>query len=156
MTASPLAMLVTAPLSGYLSDRFGPRPFTIAGLSIAASGLFLLSRMDPGWTSADLYWRLALLGAGWGLFNSPNVSTIMSAVPRAVAGITGGLNAVVRNLANTVAVALAAAYFHWQSGGRSDVDSLVYAYQATLIVAAALAVVGLVPAWLRRVPDLKE
>lgn len=156
MTASPLAMLVTAPVSGYLSDRFGPRLFTLAGLATAATGLLLLSRLEPGWTESDLYWRLLLLGAGWGMFNSPNVSTIMSAVPRAVAGVTGGLNAVVRNLANTMAVALAALYFHWQSGGRHDVDSLVSAYQATLILAAALAAIGLIPAWLRRVPDATD
>lgn len=156
MTASPLAMLVTAPLSGYLSDRFGPRLFTILGLSTSASGLFLLSRMEPGWTMHDLYWRLLLLGAGWGLFNSPNVSTIMSAVPRAVAGVTGGINATIRNLANTLAVALAAAYFHWQAGGYSDAHSLVHAYQATLIWAGVIAAVGLVPAWLRQVPDMTQ
>lgn len=149
MTASPVAMLVLAPLSGYLSDRFGPYLFTLAGLAVTASGLLLLSRLQPGWTAADLYWRLLLLGTGRGLFNSPNVSSIMGAVPRTVAGVTGGLNATVRNLANTLAVALAAAIFHWQSGGRTDANSLVLAYQVTLMLAAVLAAAGLVPALMR-------
>lgn len=156
MTAAPLAMLLSAPLSGYLSDMFGPRPFTVAGLVFMASGLFLLSRMEAGWTAADVYWRLALQGVGWGLFNSPNWATIMSAVPQSVAGVTGGINATVRNLGNTTAVALAAAYFHWQSMGLIDPASLIYGYRATLWPAAVFAAIGIVPALLRRLPSLSS
>lgn len=154
MTAAPLAMLVSAPVSGYLSDKFGPRPFTVAGLAAMAVALFLLSRLGTDWTAADLYWRLAVQGVGWGLFNSPNWATIMGAVPPTVAGVTGGINATTRNLGNTAAVAFAAAYFHRQSMGMFDPDILVDAYRSTMVLAAALAAVGIAPAMLRRLPDV--
>lgn len=152
MTAAPLAMLLSAPLSGYLSDLFGPRPFTVAGLVSMTAGLFFLSRLQADWTAADVYWRLALQGIGWGLFNSPNWATIMSAVPASVAGVTGGINATVRNLGNTTAVAFAAAYFHRLSMGLLEPHVLIEAYRATMILAAAFAAVGLLPAALRRLP----
>lgn len=150
MTAAPLAMLISAPLSGYLSDVFGPRPFTVAGLVFMASGLLFLSRLEANWTAADVYWRLMLQGVGWGLFNSPNWATIMGAVPQNVAGVTGGINATVRNLGHSAAVALAAAYFHRQSLGLIDPGSLVHAYRMTMVLAGTFAAFGIVPALLRR------
>ena len=73
--------LIAGPVSGYLSDRYGPRPFATAGLLVAAcafSGLMLLPVDFP-------YWAFALLifcnGIGSGLFASPNTSAIMSSVP---------------------------------------------------------------------------
>lgn len=153
MTASPLAMLLIAPLSGYLSDVYGPRPFTVAGLISMVIALLTLSQMEPGWTWADVYWRLFLQGMGWGLFNSPNWATIMGAVPPTVAGVTGGINATVRNLGHTTAVAVAAAYFHRLSMGLLEPALLVGAYQATMILAASFAAVGLVPTVLRRLPE---
>ena len=73
--------LIAGPISGALSDRYGPRPFATAGLLLATLcfiGLMLLPVDFP-------YPLFALLifgnGVGSGLFASPNTSAIMSAVP---------------------------------------------------------------------------
>jgi len=89
--------LLAGPVSGYLSDRFGPRPFATAGLLVAACafcGLMLLPVDFP-------YWVFALLifgnGIGSGLFASPNTSAIMSSVPARHRGSASGMRATFQN-----------------------------------------------------------
>jgi MFS family permease len=73
--------LIAGPISGTLSDRYGPRLFATSGLLLAAIcfvGLMMLPVDFP-------YPLFALLifgnGIGSGLFASPNTSAIMSSVP---------------------------------------------------------------------------
>jgi MFS family permease len=89
--------LIAGPVSGHLSDRFGPRPFATAGLLVAACafcGLMLLPVVFP-------YWVFALLifgnGIGSGLFASPNTSAIMSSVPARDRGAASGMRATFQN-----------------------------------------------------------
>jgi MFS family permease len=89
--------LIAGPVSGYLSDRFGPRPFATAGLLVGAcafTGLLLLPVDFP-------YWAFALIifgnGIGSGLFASPNTSAIMSSVPAADRGAASGMRATFQN-----------------------------------------------------------
>ncbi len=89
--------LLAGPVSGYLSDRYGPRPFATAGLLVAACafcGLMLLPVDFP-------YWVFALLifgnGIGSGLFASPNTSAIMSSVPASQRGSASGMRATFQN-----------------------------------------------------------
>jgi MFS family permease len=89
--------LLAGPVSGYLSDRYGPRPFATAGLLVAAVafiGLMLLPIDFP-------YWLFALIifgnGIGSGLFASPNTSAIMSSVPARQRGSASGMRATFQN-----------------------------------------------------------
>jgi len=89
--------LVAGPISGTLSDRYGPRPFATAGLLLAAAcfvGLMLLPVDFP-------YPLFALLifgnGVGSGLFASPNTSAIMSAVPARHRGSASGMRSTFQN-----------------------------------------------------------
>ena len=89
--------LIAGPVSGHLSDRFGPRPFATAGLLVGAcafTGLLLLPVDFP-------YWAFALIifgnGIGSGLFASPNTSAIMSSVPAAERGAASGMRATFQN-----------------------------------------------------------
>jgi MFS family permease len=89
--------LLAGPVSGHLSDRFGPRPFATAGLLVAAAafcGLMLLPVNFP-------YWAFALIifgnGIGSGLFASPNTSAIMSSVPARHRGAASGMRSTFMN-----------------------------------------------------------
>src|SRR5215470_2807445 len=89
--------LLAGPVSGYLSDRFGPRLFATAGLLVAACafvGLLLLPVDFP-------YWAFALIitfnGVGSGLFASPNTSAIMSSVPARHRGVASGMRSTFQN-----------------------------------------------------------
>ncbi|MGE5131808.1 MAG: MFS transporter [Gemmatimonadota bacterium] len=89
--------LVAGPVSGWLSDRYGPRPFATTGLLVAAcafTGLMLLPVDFP-------YWAFALIifcnGIGSGLFASPNTSAIMSSVPARHRGSASGMRSTFQN-----------------------------------------------------------
>jgi len=89
--------LIAGPISGTLSDRYGPRLFATAGLLLAALcfvGLMLLPVDFP-------YPLFALLifgnGVGSGLFASPNTSAIMSAVPARHRGSASGMRSTFQN-----------------------------------------------------------
>jgi MFS family permease len=89
--------LIAGPISGILSDRYGPRLFATSGLLLAAvcfTGLMLLP-VDFS------FWVFALLifgnGVGSGLFASPNTSAIMSAVPARHRGSASGMRSTFQN-----------------------------------------------------------
>jgi EmrB/QacA subfamily drug resistance transporter len=98
--------LIAGPISGTLSDRYGPRPFATAGLLLAAccfTGLMLLPVDFP-------YWPFALLifgnGVGSGLFASPNTSAIMSAVPARHRGSASGMRATFQNSGMSLSIGI--------------------------------------------------
>jgi EmrB/QacA subfamily drug resistance transporter len=81
LTAQPIIMAVTAPVSGALSDRFGSKGLSTAGMLILALGLFLLSRLGAASPTGLVVLGLAVAGMGTGLFISPNNSALMGAPP---------------------------------------------------------------------------
>jgi MFS family permease len=98
--------LVAGPISGTLSDRYGPRPFATAGLLLAAvcfTGLMLVP-VDFS------YWAFALLifgnGVGSGLFASPNTSAIMSAVPARHRGSASGMRSTFQNSGMSLSIGI--------------------------------------------------
>jgi MFS family permease len=89
--------LIAGPISGYLSDRFGARPFATAGLLVAAcafTGLLLLPINFPYPAFAAI---IFCNGLGSGLFASPNTSSIMSSVPARHRGAASGMRSVFQN-----------------------------------------------------------
>ena len=98
--------LLAGPVSGYLSDRFGPRLFATAGLLVAACafvGLMLLPVNFP-------YWAFALIitfnGIGSGLFASPNTSAIMSSVPARHRGVASGMRSTFQNSGMSLSIGI--------------------------------------------------
>ncbi len=86
-----VGFLVAGPVSGWLSDRFGVRPFAVGGaLVVAASfvGLVVVPVNFPYWLFALL---VAVNGIGSGLFSSPNASAVMGSVPPAQRGAASGM-----------------------------------------------------------------
>jgi MFS family permease len=89
--------LIAGPISGVLSDRYGQRAFATAGLLLAACCFIGLMLLPVDFS----YWTLALLifgnGVGSGLFQSPNTSAVMSAVPAWHRGSASGMRATFLN-----------------------------------------------------------
>ena len=82
ITAWPAAIVVFAPLAGRLIGRVP------GGL---LSGLGLLAALPDDATGGQLAWRLALCGAGFGLFQSPNNHIILTSPPLRRAGAASGM-----------------------------------------------------------------
>ena len=109
LTPLPLATLVASPFGGVLSDRVGARVPTAAGAALIGSGLLLLAGVDVATSAPGLVWRLAVAGAGLGLFIGANQGLVLGAVPPDRLGMASGLLAQVRNTGQALGVALAGA-----------------------------------------------
>jgi MFS family permease len=98
--------LVAGPLSGYLSDHFGARPFATGGMLLAAASFVLLMALPVdfgyGWFAAILL----LNGIGMGLFSSPNRAGVMNSLPPSQRGVGGGMNATFQNAASVLSIGL--------------------------------------------------
>ena len=88
-----IAFLALGPLSGRLSDKYGHLPFTTSGLALTSSALYLFSTMTITTPISTVILHQMLVGAGMGLFVSPNMSSIMSSVPDKRRGIASAFRA---------------------------------------------------------------
>lgn len=159
LIASPVVLALVSPISGRLSDRIGPRWLGVAGLTVAALGLFSMVSLDTSSTQLDVILRLMLIGLGFGLFQSPNNSVIMGSAPRTALGIAGSLLAVMRTLGQTAGVAIAGAVWAAQvtaAAGRvynpitdAPPEALVAGLHTAMLIAGILAVVAIIPALVR-------
>ena len=141
MTAWPLAVGVTAPLAGRLADRYPAGLLGGIGLVAFALGLLSLSMLGTSTANADILWRMALCGAGFGFFQSPNNRTIVTAAPRARSGATGGMLATARLLGQTCGAVAVAAGFH--SMGLGSAPLLLRTAAVAAVVAAVISMMRL-------------
>ncbi len=109
--AQPVMMGLVAPAAGSLSDRFGSRIISLIGLAILVIGSWLMSTMQIDITPLGFILRMAPLGIGFGMFQSPNNSAIMGAAPRNRLGIASGLLSLSRTLGNVSGLPLMGAIY---------------------------------------------
>ena len=99
-----IGFLLSAPLSGILSDRLGAKQFTIGGALLAAVTFLFMVFLPVDFP----YWQFALLiglnGFGTGLFASPNRAEMMNAVPADARGAAGGMIATFMNSASVLSI----------------------------------------------------
>lgn len=105
----PLTTLVVAPLAGALSDRIPAGLLGGIGMAIATFAMLLIAFVPDDPSYFDLAWRIALCGAGFGLFLSPNARLIIGSTPRPRAAAAGGLISTNRLIAQTLGATLVAA-----------------------------------------------
>ena len=98
MMAIPLSMGLVAPWAGALSDRHGPRGISLLGAVIMCAGCVAVSTVHEGVTLSGYILRIMPIGIGLGLFQSPNNSAVMGAVPAHRLGVASGLLSLSRNL----------------------------------------------------------
>ncbi len=135
---APLSLSLLAPLGGRLADRTGTRGPTVAGLALVVIGLLLLADLGPHATAFEVIWRLVLVGAGQGLFQTPNNTALLSSAPRPRLGIASGLQAVMRNLGLALGVAMAGALVAARGASLRDATFLP-GFSFALHVSAAVA-----------------
>ncbi len=129
ITAWPLAIVAMAPLAGRLIGRYPDGLLGGIGLGLMAAGLFALALLPAHPVNADIAWRMALCGLGFGLFQSPNNHTIVTSPPAHRSGAASGMLGTARLTGQTLgAVVLAGVFSLWSPhGGHGPVVALVLA-----------------------------
>jgi MFS family permease len=98
--------LVAGPASGFLSDRFGARPFATGGMVLAAISFGLLLLLPVNFSYVWFALVLLLNGIGMGLFASPNRAAIMNALPPDRRGVGAGMAATFQNSARVLSIGI--------------------------------------------------
>lgn len=140
LTPWPLATMVMAPLAGYMIEKVHAGLLGAIGLLVMACGLFGLALLPSTPSDLDIIWRMALCGAGFGLFQSPNNHTIVSSAPAHRSGGASGMLGTARLLGQSTGAALVALLLNLQ--GNSGTHS-------ALLLAGGLAVIAATVSGLR-------
>ncbi len=101
-----IGFLVSAPLSGWLSDRFGARAFTVFGALLTALSFAILMVMPVDFSYGVFALVLLLNGFASGLFASPNRAEIMNSVPASQRGAAGGTIATFTNASFVLSIGI--------------------------------------------------
>jgi MFS family permease len=99
-------MLVAGPTSGYLSDRFGARPFATGGMIGTAVGFGLLLLLPIDFSYPLFALILGLIGISMGMFASPNRAAVMNSLPPGDRGAGGGMNQTFQNSAQVMSIGI--------------------------------------------------
>jgi MFS transporter, DHA2 family, multidrug resistance protein len=106
ITPWPIGVAFAAPLAGRLVERYPAGLLGGIGLLLFAMGLVTLAWLPAHPSIADIIWRMALAGAGFGLFQTPNNRTLIAAAPRERSGGASGMLGTARLLGQTIGAAL--------------------------------------------------
>jgi MFS family permease len=136
--------LLAGPLSGYLSDRFGARPFATSGMLVAAVTFGLLELLPIDFPYPAFAGILLLNGLAMGCFASPNRAAVMNSLPPEHRGAGGGMNATFQNSAQVFSIGI---FFTLMIVGLSAVlpQTLASGLEAHHVPVAAAAAVAATP-----------
>jgi MFS family permease len=111
LMAQPVAMAVLSPLAGRLSDRIESRVLASAGMALTTLALLQLIFLSTQTPFGAIILYLVILGCGFGLFSSPNVNAIMSAVERKSYGVASATLGTMRLVGQTLSMGIAKLIF---------------------------------------------
>ncbi len=111
LVIQPALQAIISPIAGRLSDRVEPRVPATLGMGLTAIGLFMLASLDVASPNVVVAFALLLLGAGFGLFSSPNMSAIMGAVDSDRYGMASACISSMRLMGQMLSMAVVALAF---------------------------------------------
>jgi EmrB/QacA subfamily drug resistance transporter len=125
LVAQPVVMATLSPLAGRLSDRIESRTLASTGMALTTAALIpfiFLNEQTPFWA---IILCLAVLGCGFGLFSSPNVNAVMSAVERKSYGVASATLGTMRLIGQTLSMGIATLVFALYMG-QVEIKPAVY------------------------------
>ena len=146
MTPWPLGLAFAAPLAGRLADRYPAGLLSSLGLLVMAAGSAVLALTPTNASAFDICWRMAVCGAGFGFFQSPNNRAMLGGTPRERSGGAGGMLATARITGQTAGATAVALTLHLDP---------TYGARHALWVGVAMALIGAVVSSLRLNPSVR-
>jgi EmrB/QacA subfamily drug resistance transporter len=149
-----VVMLLLSERAGVLAQRIGPRiPMTVGPL-LSAAGTLLLLRIDTDTSWAlDVLPAVTLFGLGLSATVAPLTTTVLAAAPDEHAGVASGVNNAVARTAGLLVVAALPALVGLDAVAYDQPSAMLDAFQGSVLVCAALLVVGAVLSALLVRPD---
>jgi EmrB/QacA subfamily drug resistance transporter len=142
------AVMVVAPVAGFMSERYGSRWFMIAGLSLQAIALgWMASVAGVGESYASLVIPFALAGSGMALVFAPSANAVLASVRTSQTGQASGATKAIRELGGVLGIAVLATVFTSHGGYLSPqayINGLVPALWVGAAVLAAGALIAVV------------
>jgi EmrB/QacA subfamily drug resistance transporter len=117
---STLLIIVTAPIAGRLSDRIGPRPLIVTGLSLVAIAMFIQTHISVHTGYGLILPSFMVMGVGIALVMSPMSTAAMNSVSPHKAGVASGVLSMFRMVGGSFGVAVIGALFQSIARGRID------------------------------------
>lgn len=153
LMAQPVMMALLSPYAGRLSDRIEPRLIATAGMLITVTGVSFFALLQPDTNLLLIVANLILLGTGFALFSSPNMSAIMGAVNRQDYGLASGAVATMRLLGQMFSMALATVVLSLTVGRQAispeNYGLFLDSLQLVFTVSAILCLCGVYFSWFR-------
>jgi MFS family permease len=97
---------IMGPISGSLSDKYGPRWIATIGMVISAISFLILAVLPYNFSYWELGLTIFMMGIGGGMFGSPNTASIMNSVPPHERGVASGMMYTIVNTAFTASMAI--------------------------------------------------
>ncbi|MCU1504343.1 MAG: putative transrane efflux pump (multidrug resistance related protein) [Ilumatobacteraceae bacterium] len=98
--------LIAGPVAGWLSDRYGARPFATGGMLLGALSFGLLMLLPADFSFPVFALLLLINGLGVGMFAAPNTTGIMNSVPNDQRGVASGMRATFQNTGMVLSIGL--------------------------------------------------
>ena len=99
-------IVIMGPLSGILSDNYGPRWISTGGMVIVTISFLLFAVLPINFNFIEFALAEFLMGIGSGMFGTPNTASIMNSVPAEDRGVASGMISTLRNTAGTASMAI--------------------------------------------------
>jgi EmrB/QacA subfamily drug resistance transporter len=112
LLAFAIPMMVVAPNSTRLVEKFGTKYVVAAGMTLTAGGLLLLTGAQGDSSYVDLVWRMVITACGLALTMAPATESIMGSLPLAKAGVGSAVNDTTRQVGGAVGVAVIGSVFN--------------------------------------------
>ena len=99
-------IVIMGPLSGVLSDIYGPRWISTGGMIIVTTSFIMFAALPINFNFGEFAFAEFLMGIGSGMFSTPNTASIMNSVPSEDRGVASGMISTLRNTAGTASMAI--------------------------------------------------
>lgn len=143
----PVMQATLSPLCGRLADRYPAARVATIGMALCAAGLALAATLDATTPLWQVMAMLALLGTGFALFSSPNVSVIMGSVAPRYLGVASGLNSSMRTLGMMTSMSIITVILSMLMAGQpvtiETQPRFLLSMHAALLAFCALCLVGI-------------
>jgi EmrB/QacA subfamily drug resistance transporter len=142
-----ILIILVAPVAGRTSDRLGSRGLMTAGMLLVALQLTMFSRLGADASFWNLLPALLIGGVGMALTMTPSAAAATRSVPVDKAGVGSAVLNSARQVGGTMGIAIMGAIMAAELGDAPSVDGFMRGFERALLVAAGIAVVGAVVAF---------